>query len=75
VTNLGVHDVLHVSDIATDERIEILASADTVIATVGIVKEEAEAPVAEGEATAEPELIAKGKKEDEAGEPDKGKKE
>jgi len=75
VTNLGVHDVLHVSDIATDERIEILASTDTVIATVGIVKEEAAAPVAEGEAPAEPELIAKGKKEDEAAEPDKGKKE
>src|SRR6266850_7561243 len=63
VSNLGVHEVLHVSDIATDERIEILASADTVIATVGIVKEEAAAPVAEGEVPAEPELIAKGKKE------------
>lgn len=75
VSNLGVHDVLHVSDIATDERIEILASSDTVIATVGIVKEEAAAPVAEAEAPAEPELIAKGKKEDEGGEPEKGKKE
>jgi large subunit ribosomal protein L25 len=72
VSNLGVHDVLHISDIATDERIEILAAPDTVIATVGIVKEEAATPAAEGEATAEPELIAKGKKEDE-GEPEKGK--
>ncbi len=76
VSNLGVHDVLHVSDIATDERIEILISADTVIATVGIVKEEVVvAPVTEGEVPAEPELIAKGKKEDEAAEPEKGKKE
>jgi large subunit ribosomal protein L25 len=67
VTNLGVHDVLHVSDIPVDEKIEILDDADTVIATVGIVKEE---PVAvpvpvEGEAPAEPEVIGKGKKEEE----------
>lgn len=72
VSNLGVHDVLHVSDIATDERIEILASADTVIATVGIVQEEVvAAPVVEGEATAEPEVIGKGKKDDEDAEPEK----
>jgi large subunit ribosomal protein L25 len=76
VSNLGVHDALHISDIATDERIEILASADMVIATVGIVKEEVVvAPVAEGETPTEPELIAKGKKEDETAEPEKGKKE
>jgi large subunit ribosomal protein L25 len=76
VSNLGVHDALHISDIATDERIEILASADIVIATVGIVKEEVAAvPVVEGEVPSEPELIAKGKKEDEAAEPEKGKKE
>jgi large subunit ribosomal protein L25 len=74
VTNLGVHDVLHVSDIATDERIEILASADTVIATVGIVQEEAAAtPVIEGETPSEPEVIGKGKKDDEDAEPEKGK--
>src|SRR6266550_5005279 len=72
VSNLGVHDVLHVSDIATDERIEILASPDTVIATVGIVKEEVvAAPVIEGEVQAEPEVIGKGKKEDEEAEPEK----
>lgn len=66
VTNLGVHDVLHVSDIKVEENIEILTAAETVIATVGIVKEEVvEAPPVEGEAAAEPELIAKGKKEDE----------
>jgi large subunit ribosomal protein L25 len=69
VSNLGAHDVLHVSDIATDERIEILASPDTAIATVSIVKEEEVAVVApvEGETPAEPELIGKGKKEDEEG--------
>jgi large subunit ribosomal protein L25 len=65
VTNLGVHDVLHVSDIPRDEKIEILEDADQVIATVGIVKEEVVvvAPV-EGEVAAEPEVIGKGKKEE-----------
>ena len=67
VTNLGVHDVLHVSDIPVDPKIEILDAAETVIATIGIVKEEpVAAPVAvEGEAPAEPEVIGKGKKEEE----------
>ena len=78
VSNLGVHDVLHISDIQVAEGIEILNPPDTVIATVGIVKEEVVvAPVVEGEAAAEPEVIGKGKKEDEegAGDADKGKKE
>lgn len=77
VSNLGVHDVLHISDIQIDERIEILNPADTVIATVGIVKEEPVAvPVVEAEGPAEPEVIGKGKKEDEeVAEPEKGKKE
>jgi large subunit ribosomal protein L25 len=68
VTNLGVHDVLHVSDIPRGPEIEILESPDTVIATIGVVKEEAvaAAPV-EGEAPAEPEVIGKGKKEEEGG--------
>ncbi|HEV2885122.1 MAG TPA: 50S ribosomal protein L25 [Pyrinomonadaceae bacterium] len=69
VSNLGVHDVLHISDIPADERIEILDPPDTVIATVGIVKEEpVAAPVVEAEGPAEPEVIGKGKKEDEGGE-------
>jgi large subunit ribosomal protein L25 len=77
VSNLGVHDVIHISDIQIDERIEILTPADTVIATVGIVKEEpVAAAVVEAEGPAEPEVIGKGKKEDEeGGEPEKGKKE
>jgi large subunit ribosomal protein L25 len=68
VSHLGVHDVLHVSDIPLDENIEILSAPDTVLATVGIVREEevAPAPAPEGEA-AEPEVIGKGKKEDEDG--------
>ena len=61
------------------EGIEILNPPDTVIATVGIVKEEpVAAPVVEAEGPAEPEVIGKGKKEDEEGaepETEKGKKE
>jgi len=69
VTNLGVHDVLHVSDIPVAEHVEILDAPDSVVATVGIVKEEvAPAPVVEGEAPAEPEVIGKGKKEEEGAE-------
>jgi large subunit ribosomal protein L25 len=77
VTNLGVHDVLHISDIQVAEGIEILNPPETVIATVGIVKEEVVvAPVVEGEGAAEPEVIGKGKKEDEeGGDAEKGKKE
>jgi len=69
VTNLGVHDVLHVTVIPTSEGVEILTGADTVIATVGVVKEEpteVAAPV-EGEVPAEPEVIGKGKKEEDEG--------
>src|SRR5260370_14526850 len=66
VSNLTGHDVLHVSDIPRGEAIEILEAADTVIATVGIIKEEevVVAPV-EGEVPAEPEGIGKGRKEEE----------
>jgi len=74
VSNLDVHDVLHVSDIPVGANIEILNPPDVVIATVGIVKEEVVvAPVLEGEEPAEPEVIGKGKKEDEVPE-EPGKK-
>jgi large subunit ribosomal protein L25 len=65
VSHLDVHDTLHVSDIKVGEGIEILTDADQLIATVGIVREEAEAAPAEGEEPAEPEVIGKGKKDDE----------
>ena len=65
VTNLDVHETLHVSDIKVAEGIEILTDGEQVIATVGIVKEEVAAAPAEGEEPAEPEVIGKGKKEDE----------
>ena len=66
VSHLDVHDLLHVSDLRVDEGVELLQDADTVVATVSIVKEEEVAtPVLEGEEPAEPEVIGKGKKEDE----------
>jgi large subunit ribosomal protein L25 len=69
VSNLDVHDLLHVSDIPVSETVEILTDPEQVIATVGIVKEEVEAaPAVEGEEPAEPEVIGKGKKEEEEGE-------
>jgi len=71
VSNLDVHDVLHVSDIPGIEGVEILQEADTAIATIGVVREEVvEAPPVEGEAPAEPEVIGKGKKEDEGEAPE-----
>jgi large subunit ribosomal protein L25 len=61
VTHLKVHGVLHVSDITPPEGVELVDDADTVIATVGIVREEAETPVTQ---PSEPEVIGKGKKEE-----------
>ncbi len=69
VSGLGVHDLLHVSDIKVEDNIEILTLPDQVVATVGVIREEevvAPVPV-EGETPAEPEVIGKGKKEDEEG--------
>jgi len=69
VSHLDVHDVLHISDIKVAEGIEILQEADQVVATVGVTREEVEAaPALEGEEPAEPEVIGKGKKEDEESE-------
>jgi large subunit ribosomal protein L25 len=69
VSSLDVHDTLHVSDIKVAEGVEILTDAELVIATVGMVKEEvAPAAGAETEEPAEPEVIGKGKKEEEEGE-------
>lgn len=69
VSNLGVHDVLHVSDIPADENIEILTEPESVIATVSVTREEpVEAPAVTEEEPAEPEVIGKGKKEDEESE-------
>jgi large subunit ribosomal protein L25 len=67
VSHLGIHDVLHASDLPVDENVEILTAPDTVIATVGVIREEEEPVAAITEETpAEPEVIGKGKKDEEA---------
>ncbi|MGI9105766.1 MAG: 50S ribosomal protein L25 [Pyrinomonadaceae bacterium] len=67
VSNLNVHDVLHVSDIPIDENMEILSDPETVLATVGIVRDEPVETPETSEETDEPEVIGKGKKDDEEG--------
>jgi large subunit ribosomal protein L25 len=65
VSNLGAHEVLHVSDVRVDEGITILTDPETAVATVAVVREEPVEESAAEEETAEPEVIGKGKKEDE----------
>jgi large subunit ribosomal protein L25 len=78
VSAMEMHDSLRVSDLKLGDRIKVLENAGRVIAHVGVPKaEEVAAPVAtevvgiEGAAApaAEPEVIKKGKKEEEGAEP------
>jgi large subunit ribosomal protein L25 len=58
--------VLHVTDLKVDEGVTILADPETVVATVAVLREEAVEETAPAAAeAAEPEVIGKGKKEDE----------
>jgi len=73
VSDLGINGALRVSDLPVSEKVKILEGADQVVVHVVSVKEEVVAapgvvaPV-EGEAAApaEPEVLKKGKKEEEA---------
>jgi large subunit ribosomal protein L25 len=65
VSNLGVHEVLHVSDIQVGEGVTIISDPETAVATVAVVREEEVEESTPEEAVAEPEVIGKGKKEDE----------
>jgi len=73
VSDLGINQSLRVSDVPAPPKVKVLESADQVVVHVVSVKEEAApaaaaAPVVEGEAAApatEPEVIKKGKKEEE----------
>ncbi len=65
VSGLGVHEVLHVSDLQAPEGVTVLTEPETAVATVAVVREEqVEERTPEDEVT-EPEVIGKGKKEDE----------
>ncbi|XOB98220.1 50S ribosomal protein L25 [Deinococcota bacterium DY0809b] len=71
VSGLEIGDVLHASDLALPEGVELLTDPEAVVATVvppeDIEKLEAEAAEAEG-MEAEPELIKRGKAEEEEAE-------
>ncbi len=70
VSDLDIGDAIHAADLKLPEGVELLTDPDTVVATVvppeDIEKLEAEAAEA-AEFEAEPELIKKGKAEEEAG--------
>ncbi|MEP7271862.1 MAG: 50S ribosomal protein L25 [Acidobacteriota bacterium] len=66
VSGLGIGDHFRVSDLQIDrEKIEVLADDDLVLATVVAARVEEE-PVATGDEPVEPEVIKKGKPEDDA---------
>ena len=77
VTDLGLHGGIRVSELKVSDKVKVLDDADQIVVHVVSVKEEA-APVAaavptEGEAAApatpaEPEVLKKGKKEEEPAE-------
>jgi len=79
VSAMELHDSLRVSDLKLDAKVAVLEKADRVIAHVGVPKAEevaapaaaAAVPGAEGVVApgAEPEVIKKGKKEEEVAEP------
>ncbi|MFN3480700.1 MAG: 50S ribosomal protein L25 [Thermodesulfovibrionales bacterium] len=66
VSGLELGKSLHVSDLVLGEGIKVLTDPDEVIATVTAVVEEEAVPAAPE--VAEPEVIKKGKKEEETGE-------
>lgn len=71
VSQLGINDSLHVSDLKVPEGVEILVDAESTVCVVAPPHAEEAPPApeagAEGEAAAEPELIRKPKGEDEEG--------
>jgi large subunit ribosomal protein L25 len=76
VSALNIGDSIHVRDL-TVKDIEVLTDPDTTIATVvspTVVEETAPADAAAAEGAAEPEVITKGKKDEEGAE-EKEKKE
>ncbi|PYR98723.1 MAG: 50S ribosomal protein L25 [Acidobacteria bacterium] len=73
VTDLGINGAARVSDLLVSAKVKVLQAPDQVVVHVVSVKEEAvptpAAPVVEGEipaAPTEPEVLKKGKKEEEA---------
>ena len=57
--------MLHVSDLQVGEGITVLTDPETAVATVAVVREEQVEERTPEEEVAEPEVIGKGKKEEE----------
>ncbi|MBI2361932.1 MAG: 50S ribosomal protein L25 [Elusimicrobia bacterium] len=77
ISGLSVGGAIHIGELKIAEGIEVLSKADQVVVHVVIVKEEAAPAPAEGAAAApgtEPEVIAKGKKDEEGAEAPAGDK-
>jgi large subunit ribosomal protein L25 len=69
VSHLKINDYIRVKNIQTDAKVKILTDPEIVVVTiVPPVKEEAPAEAAAVEATAEPEVIKKGKTGEEGAE-------
>jgi large subunit ribosomal protein L25 len=66
VSGLGVHEVLHVSDLPASEGIAFVTEPETAVATVAVVREEQVEERTPESDVSEPEVIGKGKKDDEA---------
>jgi len=81
ITNLGLHQVMRVSDLPHDEKIKFLEDEDTTVAHVVSIREEA-APASDVDAAtastagtpAEPEVAKKGKTDADAAKKTEGKK-
>jgi large subunit ribosomal protein L25 len=65
ITDLRAGHSIHVSDLSVSEDVRIVTNPEEVIATVTVQAVEAGEAVTEEEETAEPEVIKKGKKEEE----------
>lgn len=70
ISALKLDETITVADIKLADGIVVLTHADTPVAGVSAVKEEEEAPAAEGEEPAAPEVLSKGKKEEPEAEAD-----
>jgi large subunit ribosomal protein L25 len=65
VSGLGVHEVLHVSDLQAPEGVTFVTDPETAVATVAVVREEQVEERTPEDEVSEPEVISKGKKDDE----------
>lgn len=66
VSPMGIHDVLRIEDLKIGEGIEVLDDLDRVVVSIGVPRAEVVAEVVEAEVVpVEPEVIKKGKTEEE----------